>query len=117
MLMFIGHERSIPGVSAQSPGALNVVKQVMVGPEQGWEGWVMRLFTLTKEGHSPRHTHAWPHINYVVRGRGVLYLNGQEHELEAGSAAYVPGGAEHQFSNTGDQDFAFICIVPQEGDK
>lgn len=96
---------------------LNATKQVLVGPEQGWQGWVMRLFTLDEKGHSPLHAHAWPHINYVVRGKGVLYLDGDHFDLEPGSVAYVPGGAEHQFSNSSTEEFAFICIVPEEGDK
>ena len=42
----------------------------------------MRLFTLKEKGNSPRHTHPWPHINYVVSGRGVLYIDGKENVLE-----------------------------------
>lgn len=28
-----------------------------------------------------------------------------------------PEALEHQFSNSAKEDFAFICIVPEEGDK
>jgi quercetin dioxygenase-like cupin family protein len=115
--MFVGHEKTIAKICPEAPGMANVIKQVLVGPEQGWEGWVMRLFTLGKEGHSPRHSHPWPHINYVVSGQGVLYLDGENYDMQSGSVAYVPRGAEHTFSNCGTEDFAFICIVPEEGDK
>ncbi len=64
----------------------------------------------------PRHSHPWPHINYVVGGKGYLYLDGQEHSIETGAVAYVPGGVKHQFSNQGEDDFVFICIVPEEGE-
>lgn len=47
----------------------------------------------------------------------MLYAGGKETALTEGSIAYVPANVEHQFSSTADEDFAFICIVPEEGDK
>jgi len=46
-----------------------------------------------------------------------LHLDGQDYQLEAGSFAYVPSNKLHQFTNTGNGRFAFICIVPEEGDQ
>lgn len=115
--MFVGKVSDIKEFKLNSPELLNAYKKTLIGPGQGWEGWVMRLFTLRDKGYSPRHTHPWPHINYVVSGTGILYLNGEEHPLESGAVAYVPAGALHQFTCTGRDDLAFICIVPEEGDK
>ncbi|WP_027365155.1 cupin domain-containing protein [Desulfotruncus alcoholivorax] len=114
--MYVDHVKNIKGTSLTAPGILNATKQTLLGPAQGWQGWVMRLFTLAANGHTPRHSHPWPHINYIVSGKGTLFLNGTEHAVEAGSVAYVPGDAEHQFKNAGSEDFSFICIVPEEGD-
>lgn len=115
--MYIDHVKNIPQQEMNAPVLLNVVKQVLVGPDQGWQDWVMRLFTLGENGYSPCHVHPWPHINYIVSGKGILLLDGKEHCLEAGSVAYVPDGIEHQFKNYSQDDFVFICIVPEEGDK
>lgn len=115
--MFLSHERDIQQIKIQAAEASGVTKQSLVGPEQGWAGWVMRLFTLAKQGYSPRHSHPWPHINYIVSGQGTLFLEGKEYQVEKGSTAYVPGDALHQFLNRGEEDFVFICIVPEEGDK
>ena len=114
--MYLESARNIKKISVNAPGALNVIKQSLVGPDQGWEGWVMRLFTVAPGGQTPRHSHTWPHINYIVSGEGTVYLNGREQNVQPGYSAYVPGGAEHQFINRGQQDFVFICIVPEEGD-
>lgn len=114
--MFVDSVKNIKSIGIEAPGLAKVMKQVLVGPQQGWEGWVMRLFTLGPDGYSPRHSHPWPHINYMVSGRGTLFMNGEEHEVEAGYTAYVPGGVEHQFRNKSGEDFSFICIVPVEGD-
>ena len=77
----------------------------------------MRLFDVAPGGHTPRHAHDWPHINFVAAGRGELHLDGEDHKLEAGSYAYVPAGLTHQFRNNGDEVFSFICIVPEHGDS
>lgn len=73
------------------------MKQTLIGPQEGWEGWGMRLFTLAPGGNTPRHTHPWPHINYIVSGEGVLYLGGKENNIGPGYVAYITNGAEHQF--------------------
>jgi quercetin dioxygenase-like cupin family protein len=97
-------------------GLREVTKRVLVSPDDGWDGWVMRLFDVGPGGHTPRHTHAWPHINFVASGTGELFLDGDTHALAAGSYAYVPGGHEHQFRASSDETLSFVCIVPAEGD-
>ncbi len=97
--------------------AKNVVKQTGITGKEGWDGWSMRIFTLGKDGYTPRHAHDWPHINYIIKGSGTLFIEGKEQAVKPGDTAYVPGGEEHQFQNAGDEDFSFICIVPEEGDK
>ncbi|MTV47848.1 cupin domain-containing protein [Heliobacillus mobilis] len=115
--MYLSNIKEAQSIVLNGPGILNARKQSLVGPEQGWDGWVMRQFTLGKDGQTPKHSHPWPHINYIISGKGTLFLDGKEQSVESGSVAYIPGGEEHQFRNVGDEEFAFICIVPEEGDK
>jgi len=113
--MYLEHISSIDAVTLTAPGAANTAKQILIGPEQGWQGWVMRLFTLGPDGHSPRHAHEWPHIVYVRDGEGTIYVDGRDYPVEAGHVACIPGNTEHQFTNRGTAEFSFICIVPVEG--
>ena len=115
--MFVGHIDEIEKKQLSSSELKGVSKQVPLGPEQGWEDHVMRVFTVQAGGHTPKHQHPWPHINYVIRGKGTLYHDGAATAIRAGSVAYMPGGTEHQFVNDSDSDLAFICIVPEEGEK
>ncbi len=114
--MFVGHRDNIEKKVLHNPMMRAVEKQILIGPEQGWEDYVMRLFTLGKGGYAPRHDHAWPHIIYVVEGEGTLFMAGKETPLTPGSVAYVPSDIEHQVSNAGSDNFVFICIVPKEGE-
>ncbi len=113
----VGHITEVEGQPLSGEGIEGVVKRLLVGPDEGWRGWALRLFELEPQGHTPRHRHLWPHIDYITRGRGTLHLDGVDHALVEGSFAYVPAGATHQFSNAGDTAFAFLCIVPEEGER
>lgn len=115
--MIVSHEKNVKGITIESPQAKNVLKKVLISPGEGWEGYVMRQFELGAEGYTPRHTHPWPHIGYIVKGRGILHIDGKDYEVREGSFAYVPGDKIHQFTNKGRETFAFLCIVPEEGDK
>jgi quercetin dioxygenase-like cupin family protein len=76
----------------------------------------MRILTIEAGGHSPRHQHPWPHINYVIEGKGELYHAGETSTIGPGSVAYLPADTDHQFRNTGSKPLKFICIVPREGE-
>jgi quercetin dioxygenase-like cupin family protein len=115
--MIVGHVNELAEVPMQGAGIQGAIKKVLVSPKEGWEGWTMRLFTLEPGGFTPRHTHDWPHINYIASGEGTLYLDSQDYALKEGAYAYVPGGALHQFRNDSGKEFSFLCIVPEEGDK
>ncbi len=114
--MFVGNYADMPKIDMTPGGAKGTVKQVVVGPEQGWEDYVMRVMTVEPEGYSPTHAHDWPHINYVISGNGVLMISGKEYPIEKGSCAYVPSNEEHCFMNKGDVPLEFICIVPLCGE-
>ncbi|MEC9484979.1 MAG: cupin domain-containing protein [Candidatus Izemoplasma sp.] len=89
--------------------------QVLVGEKEGWDSHVMRVLTVEKGGHTPKHEHPWPHINYVLEGHGSLQIDDKLHPLSPGSYAYVDANTLHQFKNTSNEPFKFICIVPKEG--
>ena len=48
--------------------------KALISPAEGWDGYVMRVIELAQGGYSPRHTHEWPHINYILEGHGSLRL-------------------------------------------
>lgn len=115
--MIVAHERDVQRLKLEGDSLKNVHKKVLISPQEGWEGYVMRVFDLDVDGYTPKHSHPWPHINYILKGKGTLHLDGVDHEVEAGSYAYVPENKMHQFSNQGNELFSMICIVPQEGDQ
>jgi len=98
-------------------GIKGVKKAVVIGQKQGWDNYVLRLFRLQPGGYTPKHQHNWEHVNYITKGKGKLYLDGEEFELMMGDFAFIPANVEHQFQNNFDEDFEFICIVPRRGES
>jgi len=97
-------------------GAKAVTKKIPVGAKEGWDGYTMRVFTISPGGFTPKHSHDWEHVNHIVRGRGKLMINGAHHDMNEKDFALVPPNTEHQFSNPYDKPFEFICIVPNRGE-
>lgn len=113
--MIISHEQKKSAAAIDSPEVRNAAMKVLISEKEGWSDHVMRIIELGPDGYSPRHSHPWPHINYMVEGTGTLYMNGKEHAVQTGGYAYIPADTEHQFKNAGNGMFRFICIVPKEG--
>lgn len=111
----VGHVKDLVNKKLESPLVQHASMKVLVSKEEGWDNHVMRVLELGKDGYSPKHEHPWPHINYMIEGKGELMIDGTVYPVEAGSYAYVPENTLHQFRNAGDKPFKFICIVPSEG--
>lgn len=115
--MTVGHDSLVKAEKINGLDCDNVFGKVLVSPENGWEDYTMREFILGVNCSTPNHNHPWPHINYVISGQGTLTIDGQVNELKKGSYAYVPNDIQHQFTNIGNEDLVFICIVPSENHR
>ncbi|MHB8895298.1 MAG: cupin domain-containing protein [Candidatus Geothermincolia bacterium] len=72
----------------------------------------LRMLEISPNGHTPDHSHANEHENFVVEGVGEVMMEGEWHPLVVGDVVFVPPGARHQYRNTGDTTFRFLCGVP-----
>lgn len=115
--MIVGNIKDLEKIEVTHPSAQDAAMKVLVSPKEGWEGYVMRVVEVSENGFTPKHSHPWPHINYMIEGTGELLIDGKINTVQDGSYAYVPGGSLHQFRNIGKGIFKFICIVPEEGHK
>ena len=96
-------------------GVKGAMRQLVLGTADGVPNFSIRVFTLEPGGHTPCHSHASEHLNYVISGRGALLdADGQANPLAAGEFAFVQPDETHQFRNIGDEPFVFICAVPKE---
>ncbi|MUN64304.1 cupin domain-containing protein [Kocuria sediminis] len=66
-------------------------------------GMVTGVAELPEGGFLALHRHDQAETYYVLSGRGVVVLEGVEHEVAPGWTVFVPGRAEHGARNTGDE--------------
>lgn len=89
-----------------------VTKRVLVGPEEGAPYFVMRYFEVRPGGWTMLHEHPHDHGVLILKGKGEVTLNGKKQEVSRGDVIYVSPNERHQFKNTGNEIFGFICVIP-----
>ncbi len=103
-------------VRVDMEGAKDAYKQVPVGKNDGAPFFSFRVFTIEPGGHTTFHTHPFEHVNYVIRGRGVLVTEGgAERPVAEGDFVLVLPNEPHQYRNKAeDHPLVLICAVPKE---
>ena len=96
-------------------GSLSVDVQMAITEEDGTPAYSMRVFTVNPGGHTPYHEHPFEHINYIVKGKGILRIGEEDYLMEAGDCALVLQNQMHNYRNISTRDsFVFVCLVPKE---
>jgi len=113
--MKIKRRQDAPAV--ETPDYTAVTKQVVLGPDDGSKEIVLRYFSVAKGGATPYHSHDFPHLVKIEAGQGVAVdVDKRQTTVVAGDYVYVDSDEIHNFENTGDEPFEFICIVPVRGE-
>ena len=93
-------------VARAAPGPVAVV-------DLGRTAWVSHHVAIVREGEQP-HYHRFHDLTVVVlRGEGIMDIEGRRVALKAGDVAYVQRNVRHYFRNTGkDLAAAFVTFSP-----
>ncbi|HWN99748.1 MAG TPA: cupin domain-containing protein [Blastocatellia bacterium] len=95
-------QAAIPGpagehsVSLLQRGTLNLKLSLPVSPNQ-------------------QTPHAQDEVYVVVRGRGVLFHNGERDPFESGDLLFVAAGTEHHFEDFTEDLAVWVVFYGQEG--
>jgi quercetin dioxygenase-like cupin family protein len=115
-MAYVHHRDAIEAIDLHNGETVfHVRKQVLVGPNEGAENFVLRLFTLGPGGSTPHHSHPWEHEVYVLKGEGKVVTD-RETPLGPGHTVFVAPDEIHHFENAGNGSLEFLCIVPVEGE-
>ena len=106
------HYTQIPAeeIGETAPGAK--MRWLIDKEHDGAPVYALRMVELDPGGSSPRHTHPYEHENFVLEGKGRVFIVDTWHDLAPGDVALVPPGVLHQFENTGEGTFRFLCGIP-----
>jgi mannose-6-phosphate isomerase-like protein (cupin superfamily) len=59
--------------------------------------------------------HAQDEVYIVIRGRGVLFHEGERESFEAGDCLFVPAGTEHRFEDFGKDLAVWVVFYGPPG--
>ena len=90
--------------------------QVLISSQEG-PNFSMRRFVMEPGGGMPNHTNTVEHEQYVLRGHARIGIGDGTFELKAGDVVFIPEGAPHWYQNVGEENYEFLCIIPNKPDE
>jgi len=89
--------------------------QVLISAQEG-PNFAMRRFTMEPGGGMPNHTNTVEHEQYVLQGHARIGIGNEEFEVSAGDVVFIPEGVPHWYQNIGEENFEFLCMIPNKTD-
>jgi len=112
--MSVKQVKDIPAQVVKA-GELTTI-QVLISGQEG-PHFAMRRFVMQPGGGMPNHTNTLEHEQYVLQGHARIGIGENEFEVEAGDVVFIPEGVPHWYQNIGEEDFEFLCIIPNKPDE
>jgi mannose-6-phosphate isomerase-like protein (cupin superfamily) len=57
------------------------------------------------------HRLACSEVYFIIHGRGRMYINNEENDVQKHDTVYIPPHAVQSIENIGSEDLEFLCIV------
>jgi quercetin dioxygenase-like cupin family protein len=94
---------------------VGVTRKVLISKEEG-PNMYMRCFTIQPGGRLVRHSNTVEHEQFIVAGKAKLGIGGEVFDVQKGDVVFIPALSPHFYTNTGDDPFEFLCVVPNKED-
>jgi quercetin dioxygenase-like cupin family protein len=111
--MSVKHTNDVP-VNVVKNGDMATM-QVLISAQEG-PHFAMRRFIMEPGGGMPNHTNTLEHEQYVLRGHATIGIGEEEFEVKAGDVVFIPEGVPHWYQNIGEENFEFLCMIPNQED-
>jgi len=109
--------KRIQDVEAQVVKAgIKTTIQVLNSAHEG-PNFALRRFVMEPGGIMPEHINTVEHEQYVLRGHARLGIGKETFNVQAGEVIFIPEGVSHWYQNAGEENFEFLCIIPNKPDE
>lgn len=66
--------------------------------------------TIAVGAQTAKHRHTkTEELYYINQGSGLMYLGGEQFEVQQGDTICIPAGTAHNIKNTGDVELKILC--------
>jgi quercetin dioxygenase-like cupin family protein len=107
------HYKEIKAVEYPSDLAQGAMGRVVIGQADGDTSFCLRVFEISPQGFSAKHSHNYEHQVFVHSGQGEIWDGVSWRDIGPGSIIHIPGGEEHQLRNNGPELLVFACAIPK----
>lgn len=90
--------------------------QVLISSQEG-PNFALRRFTMEPGGGMPEHTNTVEHEQYVLRGHASIGIGEETFDVCSGDVVFIPQGVPHWYQNVGEENFEFLCVIPNKEDR
>jgi quercetin dioxygenase-like cupin family protein len=112
--MPVKHADDVPAQPVKASELTTI--QVLISGQEG-PNFAMRRFVMQPGGGMPNHTNTLEHEQYVLRGHARIGIGEEQFEVSAGDVVFIPQGTTHWYQNIGEEEFEFLCIIPNKPDE
>ncbi len=109
--MTVTHTKDVEAQVVKA-GEKTTIQVLLPGPN-----FTMRRFMMEPGGGMPNHINTVEHEQYVLRGHARISIGGDVFEVQAGDVVFIPEGVPHWYLNIGEENFEFLCLIPNKEDK
>ena len=95
---------------------INTHKQVLISSQEA-PNFAMRKFTIEPHGFMPLHNNSVEHEQYVLKGKAEIQIGEDIFIVQKDEIVFIPAEVYHSYRNIGDENFEFLCLIPNKEDK
>ena len=107
---------SISEVESTVIGAATGISMQVLIPPTAADNFIMRRIVIQAGGSMPSHTNSVEHEQYVLSGSAEVGIDGVVHHIKQGDVLLIPAGIPHWYKASADEDYIFICLIPNKED-
>jgi mannose-6-phosphate isomerase-like protein (cupin superfamily) len=107
---------SLVDLEAAGRRSATASRQFVLGvtPETGCPS-VTQFIGFVPPGRAPDHFHRYDEVIYVLEGRGVLHIGGEEAPFGPGACVHLPARLVHSLENAGDSELRLLGVFRPGG--
>ena len=98
------------------PAGVEGSMSVLIGNDIA-PNFAMRKFVIKSKGSMPLHTNSVEHEQYVLSGSAKVVIGDIVKIAQKDDVLFIPAGVEHSYDVVGDEDYEFLCLVPNLEDE
>ncbi len=92
----------------------NIIKHVLVGPDDGAPNFIIRYFHVPVGQKTFYDQHPHEHGVVILHGKAKVQIKDDFHEVGPFDSVFISGNDIHQFINIGDTPLGFICVIKRQ---